>query len=151
MPTYAQVKGGIKLIRYLRQKRRQVERVVSQRTFDVGFNDPSISGLAAIHEFGKGDIPERPAFRASKPAVRSSVQLHARRIGRTVARPESRSDQIESAIQGTAKAAEDAIKASYLRFRGYTAERAPESAQARFQVRDEGTRRRRGSAIDRAH
>ena len=112
------VTGGIKLARYLKQKRRQVENLTNERTFDVGFNDPSIAALAGTHEFGRGDIPERPAFRASKPALRSSVEFHARKVARTMARPDSRSDQVEARIQATVQAAVGALKQSYLRFEG---------------------------------
>ena len=71
------VTGGHRLRAFMERSRGNVETLRAAR-ITVGFHDPRAAALAAIHEFGKGRLPERPAFRVSLPDVRKALSTAMR-------------------------------------------------------------------------
>ena len=71
------IKGGQKLARYLLKAKRNNEKLRETKA-EIGFLEPRISTLAALHELGQrgrdGVVPARPAFGDSVAEVRAAVK-----------------------------------------------------------------------------
>ena len=75
------VRGGQNLKRFLRNAARS--NATPQASAEAGFLTPHIAGLAARLEFGdpRTDLPERPAFRASRiPAGQAGAKIVAKAL-----------------------------------------------------------------------
>ena len=74
------LKGGKRFARHLREQRRKVD-ALRGKTVEAGFLSPHVSNLAAVHEFGAGDVPARPAFRRAEPNAKQAIRQRLRRAG----------------------------------------------------------------------
>ena len=113
--SFSKIRGGHVLRKWI-AKQRAVARD-SGAVVAVGFHDRRIDALAQTHEFGAGDIPQRPAFRAAVPDVKAGFKRTMRAVGHRVASPSGVVD-LELEIDGAGRSAADTIKRSYLTFEG---------------------------------
>ena len=111
--------GGERLKESIRQAK-----AVKDHVIEIGFKDPRIAPLAAHLEFGGGNLPERPAFRAATRRAESVWSAHTAKFRS----PGPTKEQLDEAARDLRETYQD----SYRNFTG-----APLSR--RQQERKEGT------------
>ena len=74
MPPRGRVTGGKKLAAFLKNSKREQRKIIGKPVvISIGFLDAVIAALAATHEFGLGNNPERPAFRVGIERMKSGL------------------------------------------------------------------------------
>lgn len=114
--------GGDKLMESIRESKARAAQIEAT-VIEVGFRDTRIATLAAQHEFGGRNVPERPAFRAGVARLDGVI---AEQQGGWSGLPDD--DDIVELARGMA----DTIRDSYENFHGKPLSR-------RQQQRKEGT------------
>ena len=109
-------RGGHRLRAFMERSKGNVEALRAAR-ITVGFHDPRAAALAAVHEFGKGRLPERPAFRVSLPDVRKALSSTTR--GELLGSGGGGAFKLtRGGAMRIGEAGADALRAGYLRFAG---------------------------------
>ena len=111
------VRGGAKLRKFLRNAAKSSR--APQAGAEAGFVEPHIAGLAARLEFGdpRTDLPERPAFRASRiPAGKAGAEIVRKALSARVTEGVFIVD--EAHAKAAAEAMAETIKDSYRTFHG---------------------------------
>ena len=105
-------RGGKKFKRKIADLRKR-DAAVTATTAEVGFHEQHVAQIAALHEFGSKAkdgtlLPERPAFRSAYPAMGAAMTAAIKAEG-----GKGKGLPSKAAIEAGARAAKDALVASY--------------------------------------
>jgi len=122
-PEFDSKKAQRKLRRYV-QSRRAMLAMLNGLDMRVGFPDGRVMNLALAHEYGTRSadgsalLPERPAYRAARKAMRLAWRRRSRAILREASRPGSSPAGVLTMVRAAVKEQRDLLRQSYLTFEG---------------------------------